>query len=84
MPPKWSLRVRNPSVKAVDVASTSEPARKRSRRSTPSSSTTINAPAVETPALSFASQVMGQLVAEEVTRRLSQQIGCGRFFAGRQ
>ena len=71
MPPKRSLRVCNPSVKAVDVASTSEPARKRSRRSTQSSSTTINAPAVETPALSFPSQVMGQLVAEEVTKRLS-------------
>lgn len=74
MPPKRSLRVCNPSVKAVDVASTSEPARKRSRRSTPSSSTTMNAPAVETPALSFPSQVMDQLVArvaEEVTRRLS-------------
>ena len=66
--------MRNPSVKAVDVASTSDPARKSSRRSTPSSSTTINAPAVETPALSFPSQVMGQLVArvaEEVTWRLS-------------
>ena len=48
--------------------------RKRSRRSTPSSSTAMNAPAVETPALSFPSQVMDQLVArvaEEVTRRLS-------------
>ena len=48
--------------------------RKRSRRSTPSSSTAMNATAVETPALSFPSQVMDQLVArvaEEVTRRLS-------------
>lgn len=74
MPPKRSLRVRNPSVKTVDVASTREPARKRSRRSTPSSSTTMDAPAVETPALSFPSQVMDQLVArvaEEVTRQLS-------------
>ena len=73
MPPKRSLHARNPSVKAVDVASTSEPARKRSRRSTPSSSTTMNAPAVETPAPLFPSQVMDQLVArvaEEVTRQL--------------
>ena len=77
MPPTRSLRVRNPSVQAVDVASTSKPARKRSRRSTPSSSITMNAPAVETPALSFPSQVMDQLVArvaEQVTRQLSPAV----------